>query len=740
MNHTRKLRKIHNKTRSRIKDNKTEKKEKIMRQCKNAKIQVFSSFEKELEKTKEYKNLKNLKSVDRELVKRFKQQYAPSKITPRNDFYTYINYRWLKNIRSELDNEQEKQKKTYYVQIDDYRIVQDKVYEELIDIVKTYIRDNDSKQAQLIKNVYESLINLNHSSLNKHVLSMIKDYEHCVKTNNMWKFLAIINSCEIINWGCPIQWTVVADEKNSNIFRNFIDLPQLSLYDYMLYLENSSIDSNANNRYKSSVKKKYLEYINQLFDAYLGKQHGLDANDVFDVECDILLAMECNSIKNDSDDNYNFVKKEDALKMYGFDWDQLTHYLGYKETPNFFICGNLSYLKCICELLNKNWNTQKWRAYWYYIHLRQFCRFDKEYMYIHYEFNNKFLEGQPVIFPIEKYPVFGLSLTFNTFLTNEYVRRNKNEYRIQYVRNMAADLITVFKRIIKRNTWLSPKTKKYALLKLDFIKLEIAQPKDLRYDPLINYTSDDAWENMKKICLWKTNKYINLEGKDIIDIPLFDWKDFKLIGKQAYIVNAFYTPSENSIYIPLAYLQKPFIDLEERGIEYNLANIGYTLCHEMSHALDDLGSKYDHNGNLHDWWTKEDKLKYNYIIKDIIKQYEVLASYDNIVFDAEISVGEDMADISGLAIAVEYLRDFQMFNSIIVPICSLSFQSFFVFFAFQQRQHVYKKAFNAQLKTNPHPMDKYRTNVPLSRLKIFRSLFNVKKGDNMWWHSTNTIW
>jgi predicted metalloendopeptidase len=138
--------------------------------------------------------------------------------------------------------------------------------------------------------------------------------------------------------------------------------------------------------------------------------------------------------------------------------------------------------------------------------------------------------------------------------------------------------------------------------------------------------------------------------------------------------------------------------------------------------------------------TKECKIKYKKIINNIIKQYETLAEYDGIHFDASIGVGEDMADISGLAICVEYLRDFQMKNNDIVPIVSLSFQAFFVYFAVVQRQHIYKKAIKAQLKTNPHPMDKYRTNAPLSRLELFRSLYNVKKGDKMCWHSTNTIW
>ena len=160
----------------------------------------------------------------------------------------------------------------------------------------------------------------------------------------------------------------------------------------------------------------------------------------------------------------------------------------------------------------------------------------------------------------------------------------------------------------------------------------------------------------------------------------------------------------------------------------------------MSHSLDENGSKYDYKGNLNDWWTESDKIKYKRIIKDINKQYEVFASYDGIKFDTSIGIGENMADISGLAICEEYLRDFQIKNSDIVPIQSLSFQAFFIYFAIQQRQSVYKKAYNAQLKTNPHPMDKYRTNVPLSRLKLFRSIYNVSKKDKMWWHSTNTIW
>ena len=128
------------------------------------------------------------------------------------------------------------------------------------------------------------------------------------------------------------------------------------------------------------------------------------------------------------------------------------------------------------------------------------------------------------------------------------------------------------------------------------------------------------------------------------------------------------------------------------------------------------------------------------IQNDVIKQYETFALYDGIDFDAEPSVGEDLADISGLAICQEYLRDFQMKNEDSLPLQNLSYQAFYIYFAIQSRQQISKKAISAQLKTNPHPLDKYRCNVPLSRSRIFNAIYNIKKEDKMWWHNFNSIW
>jgi predicted metalloendopeptidase len=160
----------------------------------------------------------------------------------------------------------------------------------------------------------------------------------------------------------------------------------------------------------------------------------------------------------------------------------------------------------------------------------------------------------------------------------------------------------------------------------------------------------------------------------------------------------------------------------------------------MSHGFDDTGSKYGIDGNLYDWWTPEDKRKFKAIQADVTKQYEEFASRDGIKFDASIATGENLADISAVAICDEYLRDYQEKNEDLIPIRNFSYEAYYTYFAFQQRQKVGKKAITAQLKTNPHPLDKYRCNVPLSRSEIFKALYNVKKGDGMWWHNTETVW
>ena len=306
-----------NKTNKPNKPNKPKKTKKNTKTCttialieKTATPTTFNSFEEEYEKKMKGSLEKSNKNIQQELVKLFKAPFSPSKITPQNDFYTFINYSWLMDTSKSVMREP--QDKQYFVQIDDFRVVQDKVYKELIEIVKNYVKKEDSKKAKMINNMYKSLLNLDEKSSMKHIRHIVELYDSYIGEDNVWKFLAHINDNEIVSWGCPLFWNVHADDKNAKIFNNFLSFPELSLYDPMLYFGDDMNGDLTKEQitYKKSVKTHYLQYIDDIFDACLGKGHGLKSQDVFDIEYDILIAMGCDSVKNDSPDFYNLVKAE----------------------------------------------------------------------------------------------------------------------------------------------------------------------------------------------------------------------------------------------------------------------------------------------------------------------------------------------------------------------------------------------------------------------------------------------
>ena len=693
----------------------------------------FKSFEDKFQKTHKLFFNRTKKINYKETFKKIEHFNKDNKFTPQNDFYCWVNGEFLLKLKRKKDEK-------YIVQYDDFRIIQHKVYLELFDIIKNYLKEKQNTPFYNCLNTFykSSQETSSLSQLRNNIKDKIKIIDDLrLKKENVWKMLALFNKSELYSWGCPFVYNMLPDQKEPNTFRCNIDGPQYSLIDLDLYF-----DTGKHTKYKNHYRKTFLKYIYKLFTIVLGPNHGLNPLDVYNIELKMINAYGCTKEK-ESKNNYNRITKDYALNHFHFNFEEFCKELGFHQVPNWFVCNNLNYLSCGTQILLNEWDSQEFRTYWIYNYLRQACLFCKKSRNIIYEFNGKFVRGQEENYDKQNIKgYYGLGLAFNTFLSNEYIRKYSNEKDLLYLRTIAEDLKRVFIRTIKRNTWLEPITKKHALLKLSYLKLNIGSPEILRKDPILPYI-DNYLENILMICNWRFKQTLDLEGKSTkIDIPLVDWTRYppKFIGDQCYVVNAAYTPSKNSIYVPLGYIQYPFVDLKERGLEYNLAHLGFTLSHEMSHCLDDWGSQYDHLGRLNNWWTEKDKEEFKKIEKDVINQYELFAKRDGIIFDAKLSLGEDMADISGLSICNEYLRDFHKNNNEIIPIQELSFKELYVYYAHQMRVKLSKKALEAQLKTNPHPLDKYRTNIPLSRLILFRSIYNIKENNKMWWHNTNSIW
>ena len=706
---------------------------------KSCDYESYKPFEEKLEEVFKRNNTKfdstNF-NLEKSIIVDLKKATNPSNITPQNDYYSYINDRWIESYKT-VDN------LGYVVQIDDFRIVQDKVYRELSAIVTDYISNENTKQTKLgicMRKFYNSQITWNTNKQSFDDAQKYVDELDLLRKDksNLWKLLGNLNKNEMISFGSPILWSLNPDDNNPKTYKSYVGPGQLTLVDNNLYYPANKGDDM---KYRNIYMSTYFKYLNNVFNHAFGKNHTYDVKDVYACEVKMAHAFDYSTLSEDPN-GYNLVSSSEAYNKYKFNWDEYAREIGFKTVPSTFVATSVNYLANISDILTNEWNNSQWRTYFVYMYIRQQQRTNEEGNQIAFNFLGKFVMGQEGTIDINLLAVFGMGIAFSSFLNNEYIRKYADPKTVNYAKSLAEDLKIVFLRILRRNKWLQPSTKKYALQKLRNFNFYIGSTILSQQDPLLDYDENNKWVNLVKISKWRHAQAVLLEGKPVQDMPAIDWSQFppKFIGNQSYIVNAMYTPTENSITIPLAYLQKPFIDLEERGIEYNLTRIGFTIGHEMSHALDDWGSQYDANGKLHNWWTVKDVKAFKKIQTDVVKQYEEFAAMDGIIFDAWPSIGEDLADISGLTICREYLRDFQLKNEDDLPIVKLSFEAFFVYFAIQQRQKISEKAILAQLKTNPHPLDKYRCNVPLSRLPTFRVIYDIKKGDKMWWHSTNRVW
>ena len=161
----------------------------------------------------------------------------------------------------------------YYVQVDSFRISQEKVYYELIDITKEHIKNNHGPKSTQIKNVYNSMLHLDEKSAEDAVKYTIEHIDKYIEDNDLYKLLGQINQNETISWGCPIVWSVMKDEKHSDTYRSNISQPQLTVYDYVIYIEDNTADQ-MTQKYKRIFKSKFYKKSQSIFTEGYGKSSG----------------------------------------------------------------------------------------------------------------------------------------------------------------------------------------------------------------------------------------------------------------------------------------------------------------------------------------------------------------------------------------------------------------------------------------------------------------------------------
>jgi putative endopeptidase len=391
--------------------------------------------------------------------------------------------------------------------------------------------------------------------------------------------------------------------------------------------------------------------------------------------------------------------------------------------------------------LKKEWASDKWKSYWYFIYMRQIICFHDKWRDIYLDFNDTLIRGKETHFPREYFPIIGLAYAFPKTMTAEFTRRYKNEEMVAKVREIGTTMLECFKTRIQNNTWMSAYTKKGALKKLTTLRINVGEANLAAPDPTnLEYDPKDAWGNLLKRSVQRTEYLARHHGSSsssataltATDLDIMNWGTMKLVGYQSFVVNAYYTPNSNSIYIPTAYMHSMNVQFG-RGYEYDLASVGFTFGHEISHALHVSSRVYNHRGIIKNWWTRDDIVTYERKIAAIRCQYEDISKKDGFVIDGNLSLPENLADVTGLAVCEDVLTKFHDENATAnAHIRAMSFYNFYTYYAIQNRQYANHREILVQVLTNPHLNLKIRTNVPLMRSKTFRDVVEIKKGDKMY--------
>jgi len=282
---------------------------------------------------------------------------------------------------------------------------------------------------------------------------------------------------------------------------------------------------------------------------------------------------------------------------------------------------------------------------------------------------------------------------------------------------------TVFAERIKVLDWMSDATKEKALQKLASITMKVGYP--------------DKWKNMASLDVNRSSFVKNVIHANAWEFAYMIAKYGKPVDRnewdmQPQTYNAYYNPSNNEICVPGCNIIIP-------GYEHALADdallyaiIGSTFGHEITHGFDDQGCKFDKNGNFQNWWTAADSIKFYKKTKMIVSQFNGYIAVDSLHINGELTQGENIADLAGVAMAFEAFRKTSQFKNNVIIAGVNPMKRFFLGYAFCWMVNQRTESIASQVRSNEHSPVKFRVNGPLSNITEFYAAFGMKSDYAMW--------
>jgi putative endopeptidase len=627
-------------------------------------------------------------------------------VRPQDDFYMYVNGTWMKTAEIPGDR----------TNIGAFYDLREKARDDVKAIIEevALMKDlADGSDEQKVADLYRAFMDV--ETLNKLGIKPIQ--------GELDKINAIANKTDLVKYfahsqmhgmGTPMAFYVDVDAKNSSRYATHI-------WQYGLSLPEKDFYFNDSERHVG-IRAAFLAHIEKMFDLAGFKDGKASAKTIMALETAI------------ADKHWDVVETRDSTKTYNLyqvkdlptlapdiDWTAyLTTLGGDKQTD--IIINQPSFIQGMNDII-KNTDLATWKAYLSWQLLTHTANnlteaLDAE----NFEFFSKILNGQAEQEPRWKRGVATVSSTLGEVVGKVYVKRHFVPEAKERMSALVENLRGAYGSSIDSLDWMSAETKVAAKDKLAKFNPKIGYPNKWADYSKLTIKSDDLVGNAMRAGEVEHAKSLAKLGAPI------DKDEWHMTPQT---VNAYYNPTMNEIVFPAAILQPPFFNLEADDA-VNYGGIGAVIGHEMGHGFDDQGAKFDGEGNMRDWWTESDLKAFTAKGNALIAQYNGYQVYDDLKVNGELTLGENIGDLSGVTIAYKAYK--MSLDGKEAPVIDglTGDQRFFMGFTQIWRVKMKEEAMRNRVATDPHAPGHFRALGALSNMPEFYEAYGLKEGDKMY--------
>ena len=628
----------------------------------------------------------------------------------KDDFYNYVNGSWSKNTKIPDDE----------TRWGGFGVLRKSTRQDVLEIINTskelgtYKAGSDQKKALLVFESELDSISRNEAGISplKPLLTAISE----IKTlNDLQDVYAKTIGIDAPYYGM----SAFADLNNSAVNAAYVGPGGLGLPDRDYYLDQDEKSKENRTSYVAYITKM-LQYIG-VSEADAAKK----ANRILEMETS-LASPRLTKVERRDIRNLNNPMSVSALSTLtpSVNWEKFIKDSGVETRLDTIIITQPKYMAALNDFFKTTsiddlktlmtWSTLNGSAGYLTTTL------EKE----RWEFYSKKLRGQMAMRPADERALGTVNNTVGEAIGQLYVEAKFPPEAKEKAKNMIAYVIEAFQARIEKLDWMSPETKLKAIEKLDKFTVKIAYPDEWKdYSDLEIKEGNSYAENMLAVSKWSMEENIAEIGQPV---------NKKEWGMSPQTVNAYFNPLNNEIVFPAAILQPPFYNyLADDAVNYG--GIGAVIGHEISHAFDDSGARFDANGNVNNWWIDADLEEFEKRGKLLAEQYSAIEVLDSVHINGAFTLGENIGDLGGVLGAYDGLQLHFEKNGRPENIDGFTpEQRFFMSWATVWRTLIREDALRTQIKTDPHSPGTTRAIQPLKNVDAFYEAFDIQEGDGMY--------